>query len=217
MSIDQRKRQKKLAKKKAKRKAVLSSKNKKVSFSDRISRSKAIIIARNSPINRCFVRKSIFSEGIGTAIVSREMPNGHLGVGVYLLDVWCLGVKNTYFSILSENEFLDRIKQIEINEHLETLHPSCARKIIEQCVKYSDKLGFKPHKDYKISRQLLMDLDPNLCPNQYTFGKDGKPFYISGPNENENQSKKIVEKLFRNCGEGNFDYIVSAFDESKFV
>ena len=217
MSIDQRKRQKKLAKKKAKRKAVLSSKNKKVSFSDRISRSKAIVIARNSPINRCFVRKNIFSEGIGTAIVSREMPNGHLGVGVYLLDVWCLGVKNTYFSVLSENEFLERIKQIEINEHLETLHPSCAGKIIEQCVEYSDKLGFKPHKDYKISRQLLMDLDPNVCPNQYTFGKDGKPFYISGPNENQNQSKKIVEKLIRNCGEGKFDYIVSAFDESKFL
>jgi hypothetical protein len=217
MSIDQRKHQKKLAKKKSKRKAVLSSKNRKVSFSDRISRSKAIIIARNSPINRCFVRKNIFSEGIGTAIVSREMPNGHLGVGVYLLDVWCLGVKNTYFSILSENEFLDRIKQIEVNEHLETLHPSCARKIIEQCVEYSDTLGFKPHKDYKISRQLLMDLDPNVCPNQYIFGKDGKPFYISGPNENQNQSKKIVEKLFRNCGEGNFEYIVSSFDESKIL
>ena len=217
MSIDQRKRQKKLARKKAKRKAVLSSKNKKVSFSDRISRSKAIIIARNSSINRCFVRKNIFSEGIGTAIVSREMPNGHLVVGVYLLDVWCLGVKNTYFSILSENEFLNRIKQIEVNENLDTLHPSCARKIIEQCVEYSDKLGFKPHKDYKISRQLLMDLDPNVCPNQYTFGKDGKPFYISGPNENQNQSKKIVEKLLRNCGEGNFDYIVSSFDESKIL
>jgi hypothetical protein len=217
MSIDQRKRQKKLAKKKSKRKAVLSSKNKKVSFSDRISRSKAIIIARNSPINRCFVRKNIFSEGIGTAIVSREMPNGHLGVGVYLLDVWCLGVKNTYFSVLSENEFLDRIKQIEVNENLETLHPSCARKIIEQCVEYSDTLGFKSHKDYKISRQLLMDLDPNVCPNQYIFGKDGKPFYISGPNENQNQSKKIVEKLFRSCGEGNFEYIVSSFDESKIL
>jgi hypothetical protein len=84
-------------------------------------------------------------------------------------------------------------------------------------VEYSDKLGFKPHKDYKISRQLLMNLDPNVCPNQYTFGKDGKPFYISGPNENQNQSKKIVEKLLRHCGEGNFDYIVSAFDESKFL
>ena len=209
MSIDQRKRQKKLAKKKAKRKAVLSSKNKKVLFSDIISHTKAIRIAKKSPVKRCFIRKDIFSEGIGTAIVSRQMPNGHLGVGVYLLDVWCLGVKNTYFSILSEKEFLDRIKQIEVNEPLVTLHPSCARKIIEQCVEYSDKLGFKPHQDYKISCQLLMDLDPNVCPNQYIFGKDGKPFYISGPNENQNQSKKIVEKLLRNCGEGNFDYIVS--------
>ena len=196
---------------------MLSSKNKKVSFSDIISHSKAIIIARDSPVKRCFVRKDIFSEGIGTAIVSRQIPNGHLGVGAYLLDVWCLGVKSTYFSILSEKEFLDRIKHIEVNEPLETLHPSCARKIIEQCVEYSEKLGFKPHKDYKISRQLLLDLDPNVCPNQYTFGNDGKPFYISGSNENQNQTKKIIEKLIRICGEGNFGYIVSSSDESKFL
>jgi len=158
-----------------------------------------------------FVRRYRYSYSIkGNA----EWP---FGCGRILIGCLVPGCKNTYFSILSENEFLDRIKQIEVNEHLETLHPSCARKIIEQCVEYSDKLGFKPHKDYKISRQLLMDLDPNVCPNQYIFGKDGKPFYISGPNENQNQSKKIVEKLFRNCGEGNFEYIVSSFDESKIL
>ena len=84
-------------------------------------------------------------------------------------------------------------------------------------MEYSDKLGFKPHKDYKISRQLLMDLDPNVCPNQYIFGKDGKPFYISGPNENQNQSEKIVEKLLRNCGEGNFEYMIALIDESTIL
>ena len=210
--MDQKKRQKKLAKKKSKRKAALSSKRKKISLYDSMSRSKAIVMAKNSPIGNCFIRKNIFSEGIGTAIVSREMPDGYLGVGVYLLDVWCLGVKNTYFTMLSENEFLDRIEEIEAVEHLERIHPSCARKIIEQCVEYSNKLGFRPHKDYKSSRQLLMDLDPKVCPNHYSFGKDGKPYYISGPKESQYQSKEIVEKLLRKCGEGNFDYLVSLVD-----
>ena len=35
--------------------------------------------------------------------------------------------------------------------------------------------------------------------------------------KNKKVSLKIVEKLFRNCGEGNFEYIVSAFDESKIL
>jgi hypothetical protein len=215
MAIDQKKRQKRIARKKSKRKAVISSKKRDFSFGKRISLKKAIIVAKNSPIEGCLIRKNIFSEGIGTAIVSRKMPNSRLGIGVFLLDVWCLGVKNTYFSVLSEDEYADRIKEINVHETLENIHPSCARKLIEQCINYSDGLGFKPHQDFKISRQLLDDIDPTVCPNQYTFGKDGKPFYISGPNENLNQSSKIISSLLQHCGEGNFDYLMSVTEESE--
>ena len=215
MAIDQKKRQKKLARKKSKRKAVISSKKREFSFGEKISLKKAIIIAKNSPIKDCRIRKDIISEGIGTVIVSREMPNSRLGIGVFLLDVWCLGVKNTYFSVLSEDEYTDRIKEISVHETLENIHPSCARKLIEQCVNFSDGLGFIPHKDFKISRQLLTDIDPTVCPIKYTFGKDGKPFYISGPNENLNQSKKIIDSLLQHCGEGNFDYLMSVPEETE--
>jgi hypothetical protein len=212
MAINQKKRQKKLAKKKARRKQSLSNRKKKSSFSDRVSRTKALIVAKSSPIVDCRIRKDIFSSGIGTAIIARKMPNGYIGVGVYLLDVWCLGVKNAYFSTLSENDYTDRIRQIEVNEELETIHHSCLRKLIEECVGYSEKLGFKPHKDYIISKQLLMDIDPTVCPNKYSFGKDGKPFYFAGPNESEQRSKQIINTLSKNCGEGNFDYVVGVGD-----
>ena len=215
MGINQKKRQKKIARKKAKRKAGISSKKRGYSFGNGISLKKAIIVAKKAPFKVCLIRKNIFSEGIGTAIVSRKMPNYRLGVGVFLLDVWCLGVKNTYFSVLSEDEYTDRIKEISIHETLENIHPSCARKLIEQCIDYSAGFGFKPHRDFKISRQLLSDIDPTVCPIQYTFGKDGKPFYISGPNENLNQSNKIISSLRRHCGEGNFDYIMSVTEESE--
>jgi hypothetical protein len=212
MAIDQKKRQKKLTKKKAKRKQALSNQKKKVSASDRLSHAKAIIIAKSSPITECRIRKDIFSSGIGTAIIARKMPNGYIGAGVYLLDVWCLGVKNTYFTTLSEDEYEDRINQIKANEKLENIHPSCLRKLIDECVDYSEKLAFKPHRDYKTSKQLLMDIDPTVCPNQYSFGKDGKPFYFSGPHENQQKARQIVNTLMRNCGEGNFDYVVGVGD-----
>ncbi|MGB5984401.1 MAG: hypothetical protein WBG37_03780 [Desulfobacterales bacterium] len=140
------------------------------------------------------------------------MPNGDIGAGVYLLDVWCLGVKNAYFTVLSEDDYKDRIGQIEVNEELDNIHPSCLRKLIDECVDYAENLGFKPHKDFKASKQLLMDIDPTVCPDSYSFGKDGKPFYCSGPNESEQKSKQIVNTLLRNCGEGNFDYLVGLGD-----
>jgi hypothetical protein len=163
-----------------------------------------------------YIRKDIFTGGIGTAIIAREMPNGHLGCSTFLLDVWCLGLKNTYFTVLPPKEYQDRLEEIGAMEELEIIHPSCVRKIIEQCIDYSIELGFKPHKDYKISSQIFKGIDPSVCPNKYTFGKDGKPFYISGPNENESDSMRIVNTLARKCGEGNFDYIAGLlqdFDE----
>lgn len=212
MAINEKKRQQKLAKKKANRKEVVLAKKKKMSSGEIWSRTKSIIVAKSSPIVECLIRKDIFSYGIGTAVVARKMPNGYLGVGVYLLDVYCLGVKNSYFTVLSENEYADRIKEIAVQEELENIHPSCIRKLIDQCVDFANALGFKPHKDYKISSQLLLDMDPSICPNQYSFGKDGKPFYISGPHETEHQSRKIVDTLLHRCGEGNFDYLVGLAD-----
>lgn len=212
MAVNEKKRQKKLARKKANRKAVVSAKRKKDSLGKMLSGAKAVIVAKNSPVEECLVRADIFSDGIGTAIVSRRMSNGSFGVGVYLLDVFCLGVKDTFFTVFSEGEYSDRIEAITGNEKMKAIHPSCLRKLIDGCIEFAGNLGFRPQADYKISRQLLSDFDPSVCPNTYTFGKDGKPFYISGPNETAHQARKIVDRLLHKCGEGNFDYIVNVGD-----
>lgn len=44
------------------------------------------------------------------------------------------------------------------------------------------------------------------------FGKDGQPFYISGPYENPD---KILKTLRENVGEGNFHYVISTSEFSQ--
>ena len=51
-----------------------------------------------------------------------------------------------------------------------------------------------------------------VCPEKYTFGKDGKPFYINGPNETSVQSQQIINQLSKKCGEGNFDFMMDVGD-----
>jgi hypothetical protein len=210
MAIDQKKLQKKLAKKKAKRKAALSDKKKETSFLPKFnSQPKAIVVAKNSPVEECLIGEEIFSKGIGTGIIARKMPEDHIGAGVFLLDVWCLGVKNAYFTVLRENEYVRRVEEMEINEGLVSIHPSCLKKIIDGCVAFSGELGFKPHREYRLAQHMLAGIDPTVCPNQYTFGKDGKPFYASGPYDTEQKIKMILNTLLKNCGEGNYDYLIS--------
>jgi hypothetical protein len=52
-----------------------------------------------------------------------------------------------------------------------------------------------PHPDYRQARLLLAGIDPALCTDTFTFGKDGKPFYISGPHDSPEKFKIITHKL----------------------
>jgi hypothetical protein len=56
---------------------------------------------------------------------------------------------------------------------------------------------------------ILDNVDASACPVRYVYGNGGKPFYIQGPNESASQSKKIVEKLQRACGEDGCHYLVA--------
>jgi hypothetical protein len=88
------------------------------------------------------------------------------------------------------------------------VEPCCARKLVEQAVAYAQGLGFAPHPDFKKAARVFGGLKADECGRQFTFGRDGKPFYCSGPNETEEQSCRIVTQLTRRCGEGNFHYLV---------
>lgn len=52
--------------------------------------------ARNYPIEGCWVLKNWRSAGISPIAVARRQPNGNVVFGNFLVDYWCLGVKNVF-------------------------------------------------------------------------------------------------------------------------
>ncbi|MBF0459552.1 MAG: hypothetical protein HQK99_16800 [Nitrospirae bacterium] len=91
------------------------------------------------------------------------------------------------------------------------IHPACAVKLIEDAVAYAKGLGFSPHKDYGIARKIFGDIDPKDCSTEYTFGKDGKPYFIAGPNDTQAKCKKIMETLTQSFGSGGFHFSAPVF------
>jgi len=59
---------------------------------------------------------------------------------------------------------------------------------------------------------MLYPPDSHPRENNVSFGKEGKPLYISSPYDSEMKSKSVVNTLMRTCGSGNFDYIVGLGD-----
>jgi hypothetical protein len=208
MALDARKRQQKLAKKAAKRKAVVATKRALGDVGSLGAHGRHAVPAASAPIHECLVPESLFDIGIGNAIVSRKMPNGFIGAAVFLLDVFCLGVKDAFYDVLSPAEYDYRVSGLE-HETFRAIHPACARKLVEGAEAYARDLGFNPHPDYQRARQIFGDLDATTCPTHYAFGKDGKPFFMSGPYDTPARCRRIIDTLTRRCGPEGFHFTVA--------
>jgi hypothetical protein len=167
-----------------------------------------IATAANSAIHEALVPAKLFELGMGNLVFSRSLPDGRIALGAFLLDVFCLGVKNAFVAIVARDEYAKRLSSLSAAESLQPMHPACFRKLVEGGVAYAHELGFNPHADYDMARQIFGDVQATACPTHFEYGHDGKPFYISGAHETATQVRAIFEQLERRLGPGNFDYLV---------
>jgi hypothetical protein len=164
----------------------------------------------NAPIRDCLVPANLFELGIGNLVFSRSLPDGRLALATFLLDVFCLGVKNAFLATVSRAEYAQRVTDWRVKEHFQPMDPACFRKLVEGGVAYAVELGFSSHVDYADARQIFGDVQAAACPTRFEYGHDGKPFYVSGPHETPTQVQAIIDQLDRRRGARNFDYLVLA-------
>ena len=206
MAISDKQKQQKLLKKKQKRAAVVKAAK---AWGSNVS----ALSCAGYPLHECVIQTNLFELGIGEIFITRRLPDGNLGVSAFLVDVFCLGVKNAFFRVIAEDEYDDMKKSIvHSNRNLERIHQSCAKKLLQGSVEYAKNLGFSAHSDYKKAVPLFGNIDASVCPVHYDYGKDGKPYYIRGPHESISEAKKIVNKLHDKCGEGGFDFMIQLDD-----
>lgn len=163
------------------------------------------------PIHECLIPNDLFISGIGELVVTRRIPNGDIAMSAFVIDVFCLGVKDAMFMVLPESEYEHRIKRrmsATGDRDFEKLHQSCAKKLLNGLVDYAKELGFAPHPDYKNANEIFGSIDTSVCPIKYTYGKEGKPFYINGPYESPTEIRRIINTLTEKCGAGGFNTLL---------
>lgn len=172
----------------------------------------------SSPIANCWVnldcaerllddrrQEEEILSSLGLVVVARFQDYHRLLVCTYLVDYFCLGLKDTmgvrgvdkdrysYFLRSSYLSFLEGYREISLEE---------AQAIVLGSIYYAARLGFEPHPDFAITREHLGQWE-TILPLQ--FGRKGKPLYINGPYDN---TRQIIKTLRDNVGCGNFDYIL---------
>jgi hypothetical protein len=80
--------------------------------------------------------------------------------------------------------------------------------IILSAVEFAEEYGFKPHKDFTSVTEFMLEEDTeDIELIEIECGRDGKPFYMQGPYEDEAKANKIIKQLESTAGRGNFDFV----------
>jgi len=203
MARNENRRQKLLLKKKRKDK---DRKTKQSEMLSGVKSSKNIIKnARELPVHECLINPQWREEGMASILISRKQTDGKLAFGTFMLDTFCLGLKNTFCNAnipLDEYENTLKEKMYSLTSYIEC-DINLAHQIIYGAIDYARELGFEPQKDFKYSRYILEAPSEKYSSAHLEFGKDGKPFYIAGPNDNVDY---IIRKLSERVGVENFNF-----------
>ncbi len=199
-------RQRKLVAKAARRKAIVAEKKMlEVSSTSLVGR---IRVATKGSVVRCIMSSTLFEIGIGHVIVARALPSGLLGCAYFLVDVFCLGVKDVFYAEMGQTELRSRLAEQDDVQSFIEIEPAHARKLIREAAAYAAGLGLSAAKDTPVIEGIFGDVDPGACSETFTFGRDGKPFFVSGPNDTPARIRAVSQILEKSQGTDSWDYLV---------
>ncbi len=141
--------------------------------------------------------------GMAQIIIARQ-DRSQLEVCSFLIDYWCLGLKNALGPRkLSSDKFVSLARDSfhTFNEPGVEITLEQAWAVIDGAIAYADKLGFSPHEDFEQAKAILGKPPEQML--SVECGKDGKPCYFSGPYDD---AQAIMQQLTKAVGKGNFEF-----------
>lgn len=147
------------------------------------------------------------TEGLLTVLVARRRRHRRkITTCIYLVDAYCLGVKNAMGPDEVDDRGLRSLTDYAFSAY--SAPPVSApielvRDLVLGAAEYAHGLGFAPHPDFERARP---HLGPWKGPSAITFGCDGQPHYINGPHDNPD---RILRTLRRTVGRKGFHHTIA--------
>lgn len=172
--------------------------------------------SRKLPLYNCLVSAGWDEHGMAQIFVARQHANGNISFGGYLVDLYCLGVKDAFFKFNCEiYEFDEVIADFSDGMTMISVDYALVHNIIYASVAYAAELGFKPCKDFSETAKYILEEDTDEVElMEIECGKDGKPLFVKTDLSNDIEANRIIQQLEKSVGKGNFDVLyVDGWDD----
>ncbi|MBL7076464.1 MAG: hypothetical protein ISS31_03235 [Kiritimatiellae bacterium] len=201
-----------IAKNRARKKQRVAAKKKQQKRAHAVARAYdgvPLRLIREAPIHDVYVAASIFRVGTGHVVVCRSLGDGSFVAAAFLVDAYCLGVKDSFMRIVSRDQYDELLAGMsEVSGRKRNATPAYARSVIDGAVAYAHELGFEPGGEFKRARQVIEAIDVDDADAVPAFGNGGRPHYISGPHDSSLMIERIRRSLDRHCGPGGYGFTI---------
>ncbi|MDR2382642.1 MAG: hypothetical protein LBD76_02010 [Prevotellaceae bacterium] len=167
--------------------------------------------ARNLPIYKCYVFGK-WEETKKTIIcVVRKHASEKLTFGIYIVDLMCLGIKESVYAYnVPEEELHLMLKNLEKKSfRYREISYNLAHNILYAAIEYAEEYGFRPAPSFIRVTQFLLEEDNEDIPyiTIHCGDENGNPIYIHSKDETSAEKTRILARLEATAGHGNYNYI----------
>lgn len=164
--------------------------------------------ARTLPLYECIINEDWKESGLCHIIVSRKHSNGNITLGMYLVDLNCLGIKDADYNFnIYEHEYLDILSQSADTMKMIKITYTLAHNIIFAGIEFAEEYGFKPCKAFNVAQYILEEDTEDIELIDIKCGIDGKPAYMRGPFDDDAKVVRIIAQLDKSAGQGNYIFM----------
>lgn len=169
---------------------------------------------RNLPTGKCYLNEDWEKRGEAVAIVTRCHPKGTLTAGIFLLDTFCLGLKDSFFRFSVEPHELDSFIDTSFREiPMKETDYVTVHNLIYGAIEFAEEAGILPDKSFELTNYILSPDTEDIPLMQFDFGKDGRHLLIANDRV---ELDYYLPKLKKYLGD-NFRYVCNMADETPDI
>ena len=171
--------------------------------------------ARTRPLGKCFWIPGGEENGTTQVVVSRLRPSGNVVACIFLIDSFCIGVKDAFCRPnMTEYEFEDLIDRLDDGPGIEEISYEQAHNLIYGAIAFAEEGGISPAKDFELASYILEEDTDDIPLIEYEYGKDGRHFLLIKSDRSEMPYLYMLKKTL---GEENFDYVIEQDSNTMIV
>ena len=158
---------------------------------------------RDMPVERCLLTQDFEATGSGTLVIARALPEGGLVAGIFLLDLWCHGIRDARLEYPTVEELDEDVADEARFRPFAPFDPGRACRLMisasERCGRLEGEL-----LDFSLEIGSLFS-GVAAAGDEWTFSRGGRIVYRPLSKESDQDKEFTRNNLVDVFGENSFD------------